>query len=43
MRTQRISSVVLENGIIPHVIMEEGKSGYELELIYEKQRQIPPA
>lgn len=26
----------LENGIIPHVIMEEGKSGYELELIYEK-------
>lgn len=26
----------LENGIIPHVITDDGKDGYEIELSYEK-------
>ena len=26
----------LENGIIPHVIMEDGKDGYELSISYEE-------
>lgn len=26
----------LENGIIPHVIMNDGKDGYELEILYEE-------
>lgn len=28
----------LENGIIPHVIMEDGKDGYEFEIPYEEAR-----
>lgn len=26
----------LENGIIPHVIIDDGKGGYDLEIPYEK-------
>ena len=31
----------LENGIIPHVIMADGKDGYELELPYEENEADP--
>ena len=28
----------LENGIIPHVITDDGKDGYEIEIPYEKAK-----
>ena len=33
----------LENGIIPHVITDDGKDGYDIESLMKRQKRILPA